>query len=227
VDRDRDRRGGDTGTPRPGASVGPGLDDLELPDLSRPAPSGAGGASATEAIADEAGLLGSTLGRDDRASRTDVPRVSRLDYGRHLKVLLVDADDEQADALSRAAEESVLDIHVERVASIDATLTRLERASGAILRKPLPDVIVVALPTPETHQLLEILQLDDRFDEMPIIVLNEAADPAAERRAFALGATAHLVTPRRDYERVALMHALPDFIPRARAVHAHLESHRR
>src|SRR5690606_17790350 len=162
-----------------------------------------------------------------------VPRVSRVDYGRHLKVLLVGAGDEQADALSRAAEDSVLDSHVERVAGIDATLTRLEPATGATRREPLPCRTVVALPPPDappppsTLQPREILHLDDRFDEMPIIAHNAAADPPAERRASALGATAHLVTPRRDYERVALMHALPDFIPRARAVHAHLESHRR
>src|SRR5690606_30859416 len=218
IERDAPRGDAEAGT-----SGALGLPDLDLPDLDQPAQSGTQVDSALDAIADDASALNTALA----GSGDDLPRVSRLDYGRHLRVLLVEADDEQATALERAADESVLDIHVERVASIEATLSRLERTSAPLLRKPLPDVIVLSLPTADAHHLLEVLQLDERFDAMPIIVLNDTADPAAERRAFSLGATAHLVPPRRDDERVALMHALPDFIPRARAVHAHLESHRR
>ncbi|MDZ7677725.1 MAG: hypothetical protein U5K29_04165 [Acidimicrobiales bacterium] len=159
----------------------------------------------------------------------DVPeawRVTRLSYGRHLRVLLVESDTDRADAFTRAAIESVLDVAVEPADGVDEALSRLERSTGALLRRPMPDVAVVGVDMPEAHRLLEILRSDTRFDSLPVIVLAETASPEAERRSFALGATAHLVAPRRDYERVALIHALPDFIPRARAVHASLE-HRR
>jgi CheY-like chemotaxis protein len=154
-------------------------------------------------------------------------RVTRLAYGRHLRVMLVESEEPRAADFTRAADESVLDVRVEHASDAEIALARLERTSGSLMRRPLPDVILVSLPTDEAHRLLERLQHDERFDQMPILVLADTANPVAERRSFALGATAHLVAPRQDYERVALVHALPDFIPRARAVHAHLESHRR
>lgn len=166
----------------------------------------------------------------EAASETDQGEpwpVTRMSYGRHIRVLLVEADPANADAFTRAADESVLDVRVESVPDPDAALGRLERSVGPLLRKPLPDVVVTSLDMPDAHRLLELLHDDSRFDGVPVIVLAAAASSQAERRSFALGAAAHLVAPRRDYERVALVHALPDFIPRARAAHSHLESHRR
>jgi CheY-like chemotaxis protein len=218
IDRDTTRDNGD-------ASL---FDAFDLPDLTLPASDGPLNGSTLDSVAEsaEAVLDDHDTGLYEVVADSDGTRVTRLAYGRHLRVLLVEADLDRAGAFTRAADESVLDVRVEHVTDVDATLSRLERASHSLLRRPLPDVIVVSLPTTDAHDLLEVLKLDERFDAMPILVLNETADPAAERRAFSLGATAHLVTPRRDYERVALVHALPDFIPRARAAHAHLESHR-
>lgn len=157
----------------------------------------------------------------------DTSRITRLDYGRHVRVLLVEADSEVAEAFVQAGHESVLDVRVEVVDDPGAAIARLERSNAQRRRKPLPDIIVTSVAVPEAHRLLEMLQDDSQFDGIPVLVLAPSASAQAERRSFALGAVAHLVAPTRDYERVALMHALPDFIPRARAAHAHLESHRR
>jgi CheY-like chemotaxis protein len=173
-------------------------------------------------------INGSDPDGPDTDQAADEPwRVTRLAYGRHIRVLLIESDAANADAFTRAADESVLDVRVEHVDDADSAVARLERSVGPLLRKPLPDVVVVSLDMPDTHRLLEMLRDDARFDGLPMIVLAANASPQAERRSFALGATAHLVAPRQDYERVALVHALPDFMPRARAAHAHLESHRR
>ncbi|MFP4511943.1 MAG: hypothetical protein ACLFRV_03240 [Acidimicrobiales bacterium] len=193
------------------------LDLPDVPDLDDAAPF-----APVDEAADEAPRL--DHGPDDAAP--EAWPVTRLSYGRHLRVLLVESDTDQAAAFTRAAVESVLDVAVEPVDGVDEALSRLERSTGALLRRPMPDVAVIGVDMAEAHRLLEILHGDTRFDSLPVIVLAETASPDAERRSFALGATAHLVAPRRDYERVALIHALPDFIPRARAVHANLE-HRR
>jgi CheY-like chemotaxis protein len=154
----------------------------------------------------------------------DSMAVTRLTYGRHIRVLLVDDDPQHAAAFVDAARESVLDVTVDTVDTIEDALARLERSGTPRLRRQ-PDVIVVSLEISEAHRLLEMTNQHDG-KRLPTLVLAKHASPVAERRSFALGATAHLVAPRRDYERVALIHALPDFIPSARAFHAHLE-HRR
>jgi hypothetical protein len=47
-------------------------------------------------------------------------------------------------------------------------------------------------------------------------VLSDDTGPALERRSFALGAAGHMRSPDRQYERVALIHTLPDFLPQVR-----------
>lgn len=204
---------------------------LDIPDLNAIAPStepATPGSSAVER-ADRSPATAPAAGLEREAEWVEddgVVRVTRLAYGLHLTVLLVSADD--VEPFRQAAEESVLDVRIETVPTSEATVARLERSGGGSLRRrPLPDAIVVALPIQEAHHLLEQIQGDDRFGEVPTIVLTDVSSPELERRSFKLGAAAHLPVPRRDYERVALVHALPDFMPRARAVHAQLESHRR
>jgi CheY-like chemotaxis protein len=223
---ERDMAMGDPTAPRVGA-----LDSTGFPDLTAVNPfpgvvsestgtsSPNGSSPETPALVDQA--------ESDTFDADEPGRVTRLAYGRHIRVLLIDADADNADAFSQAAEESVLDVRVETLDTVEAALGRLERQSGPRLRRPTPDVVVVSLPTPEAHRLLGAMQDDPRIDDIPIIVLAETSRADAERRSFALGATAHMAAPRRDYERVALVHALPDFIPSARAAHAHLESHLR
>lgn len=208
----------------------PDLPDLDGADPFAPVDAAAFNASSATDPSDRGDHeMASAVPLDDEVAEEDaddVPeawRVTRLSYGRHLRVLLVESDTDQADAFTRAAIESVLDVAVEPAEGVDEALSRLERSTGALLRRPMPDVAVVGVGMPEAHRLLEILRGDTRFDSLPVIILAETASPEAERRSFALGATAHLVAPRRDYERVALIHALPDFIPRARAVHASIE----
>lgn len=159
-------------------------------------------------------------------AEADGTRVTRLDYGRHIRVLLVEPDHEVAEAFTRAGHESVLDVRVEVVDDPEAAIARLERSTAQLRRRTMPDIVLTSTAIAEAHRLLEMLQNDSRFDELPVLVLAPSAAPQTERRSFALGAVAHLVAPTRDYERVALMHALPDFIPRARAAHAELESRR-
>ncbi len=158
----------------------------------------------------------------------DTWRVSRLTYGRNVRVLLVESDPARAAAFERAAEESVLQVTVEQVDGLDAAVDRLGRRGSAIRRRVEPDIMLISLEITEAHRLLDAVQRDTRHDSLPIIVLADTGSAEAERRSFALGATGHLVAPRQDYERVALIHALPDFMPsaRARAQHADLE-HRR
>lgn len=154
----------------------------------------------------------------------DAPHVTRLSYGRHLRVLLVDGDDASSEEFHLAAEEAVLDVHVERATSVDDAMERLAKALGR--RRRLPDILVSALEVADSHLLLTALRDDVRFDDLPVLVLSQDPTASLERRSFALGAAGHLRTPRVDYERVALVHTLPDFMPNARAALAQLESRR-
>ncbi|MGY6501523.1 MAG: hypothetical protein ACXIVQ_11625 [Acidimicrobiales bacterium] len=187
-----------------------------------------------DAVAPSTGAADLTVGATSRRRHQadaewvedhDITRVTRLTYGLHLTVLLVCADD--AEPFRQAAEESVLDMHIDSVPTAEATLARLERSGSGLRRRPLPDAIVLALPIADSHTLLATIRSDHRYAEVPLIVLTGTSSPELERRSFKLGAVAHLPIPRRDYERVALVHALPDFMPRVRARHAQLESHRR
>lgn len=180
-----------------GSAEGAALDDPVTPNGSRPEP-------------------------DDDEDR----RVTRLSYGRHLRVLLVAPDEGTARPFLDAAEESVLDVNVEVAVGAGDALSRLCRSQSQRLRRSTPDVVVSLVAVEDCHQLLRDLRDDSRFDLLPVIVLSDDATPGLERRSFALGAAGHLRTPRRDYERVALVHALPDFIPTARAAHLQIESRR-
>lgn len=158
-------------------------------------------------------------------SLAQVRHVTRLAYGRHLRVLLVDADDTSAAAFLAAADESVLDVTVEVADSVDDTIDRLVNGvSGR--RKRLPDILVAALAITASHELLTRLRDDERLADVPVLVLASERDSKLERRSFSLGAAGHLPAPRVDYERVALVHALLDFMPTARAALAQLESRR-
>ncbi len=171
------------------------------------------------------GASGSSLSPTEADDGTT--RITRLNYGRHVRMLLVEPDPQAAAAFIRAGDESVLDVRIEVVDDPEVAVARLERSFSPRLRKAAPDVVVTSIEVSEAHRLLELIRLDPRFDDLPVLVLAPTAAPSDERRSFGLGAAGHLVTPTRDYERVALMHALPDFIPSARAAHAHLQSHRR
>lgn len=163
--------------------------------------------------------------RDGERSLDEVQYVTRLAYGRHLRVLLVDGDERSAESFLAAADEAVLDVAVDVAAGVDDALERLAR-SAAQRRRKLPDIVISAVPIDESHQLLTRLRNDGRFDAVPVLVLSHEAGANLERRSFSLGAAGHLPAPRVDYERVALVHALPDFMPTARAALAQLESRR-
>lgn len=154
----------------------------------------------------------------------DIRHVTRLSYGRHLRILLVDADDDSAAAFDRAAEEAVLDVHVDRASGVDDAVDRLVRAVGR--RRRVPDIVVSSLDVDDSHLLLTRLRADERLDGIPVLVLSHDPTASLERRSFALGAAGHLRIPRVGYERVALVHALPDFMPNARAALAKLEARR-
>lgn len=192
-------------------------------DSEAPAPSGATAAGlaslASNGLADGDADFDAT----DEGHDPEHTHITRLDYGRHVKMLLVDSDPDSASSFERAGAESVLDVRIETATSVDEALARLGPSTAPLLRRSMPDVVVLSLPTVEAHRFLETLRDDPSHDDLPVIVLAESGASEAERRSFALGAAAHLVAPSRDYERVALMHALPDFIPSARAVHANLE----
>ena len=173
--------------------------------------------------ADDAVAVNGTHVDGERAD--EVLRVSRLAYGRHLRVLLVDGDEDSAGAFLAAAEESVLDVRVEVALDVDDAMERLDRSAGR-RRRGWPDIVISAVEVADSHDLLGRLRDDDRFGDVPVIVLSGESNTALERRSFSLGAAGHLRTPRVDYERVALVHALPDFMPTARAALAQLESRR-
>lgn len=152
--------------------------------------------------------------------------ITRLSYGRHLRVLLVDDRQESVERFLRAADESVLDVRVEVVADVGSALTRLRRTTARRNGTRAPDVVVVHLADGDNHRLLADVRAEPELD-VPVVVLAHVADRDAERRSFALGAAGHLVSPSGDYERLALIHALPDYVPRARAAHAELEANQR
>jgi CheY-like chemotaxis protein len=152
--------------------------------------------------------------------------ITRLSYGRHLRVLLVDDRADSVERFRRSADDSVLDVRVEVVGDVGSALSRLRRASSRRDGARAPDVVVTGLADGDNHRLLADVRAEDALD-VPVVVLTRAADPEAERRSFALGAAGHLVSPSGEYERLALIHALPDYVPRARAAHVELESHQR
>lgn len=149
--------------------------------------------------------------------------ITRLSYGRHLRVLLVDDRVESVERFLRSADESVLDVRVEVVADVGSALSRLRRTTTRRNGAHAPDVVVVHLADGDNHRLLADVRAEPGLD-VPVVVLAHATDRDAERRSFALGAAGHLVSPSGDYERLALIHALPDYVPRARAAHAQLEA---
>lgn len=144
-------------------------------------------------------------------------RVVRRHYGRPLQVMLVTEDEESAAAFADAAEESVLDVGVQVMASVDDAVAHVQKALGSRRRRGVPDVVVTAVEVDESHRLLEELRTQTEADTFPVIVLSDDPRPAQERRSFALGAAGHMRAPDRQYQRVALIHALPDFLPQFRS----------
>ena len=149
-------------------------------------------------------------------SMVGIAQVVRRLYGRPLRVVLVTADAEAALAFTEAAEESVLDVSVEVLAGVEEAIAHLERALSSKRRRHVPDVVVSALDVDESHRLLASWRPATATDAVPIIVLSDENRPGLERRSFALGAAGHMRAPHRQYERVALIHALPDFLPQFR-----------
>lgn len=141
--------------------------------------------------------------------------VRRL-YGRQLHVLLVIDDEDEAALFADAAEESVLDVGIEVVAGVDEAAAHIQRAIANRRRKGVPDVVVSALDIDESHRLLAALRSQTQDDVFPVVILSDDGRPGLERRSFALGASGHLRAPERRYERVALIHTLPDFLPQLR-----------
>lgn len=144
-------------------------------------------------------------------------RVVRRHYGRPLQVLLVTDDEDSAAAFADAAEESVLDVGIEVTADVDEAVAHVQKALGSRRRRGVPDVVVTAVEVDESHRLLEELRAQTEADAFPVIVLSDDPLPSQERRSFALGAAVHLRAPDRQYQRVALIHALPDFLPQFRS----------
>lgn len=143
--------------------------------------------------------------------------VVRRHYGRPLQVLLVLDDPDAAEAFAVAAEESVLDVGIEVVDGVDGALIHIGQMLAERRHRSIPDVVVCALPIEESHRLLDALRPQTEADAFPVIVLSDETGPALERRSFALGAAGHMRSPDSQYERVALIHTLPDFLPQFRS----------
>jgi len=146
-----------------------------------------------------------------------IASVVRHLYGRPLQVLLVTDDDESAALFADAAEESVLDVGVQVLGGVDEALDHIKRALSSKRRRGAPDVVVCSLDLEESHRLLAALRPETQADAFPVIILSDDIRPALERRSFELGAAGHMKAPDRRYQRVALIHALPDFLPQFRA----------
>jgi CheY-like chemotaxis protein len=159
----------------------------------------------------------------EAAERSDVQTIAGLAgvvrrlYGRPLHVLLVTDDDESAALFADAAEESVLDVGVQVLGGVDEAHDHITRALASKRRRGVPDVVVCSLAIEESHRLLVALRPETQADAFPVIVLSDDTRPALERRSFELGAAGHMKAPDRRYQRVALIHALPDFLPQFRA----------
>jgi CheY-like chemotaxis protein len=157
------------------------------------------------------------LGGSAEPDVTGLAQVVRRLYGRPLQVLLVIDDDSEAALFADAAEESVLDVGVEVVDGVEAATAHLERATTGRRRRQVPDVVVSALAIDESHRLLSALRAQTAANAFPVVVLSDDTRPAVERRSFSLGASGHMRAPDRSYQRVALIHTLPDFLPQFRA----------
>jgi CheY-like chemotaxis protein len=118
---------------------------------------------------------------------------------RQLTVLLVEDNPRDVRLTQRAFAHAGLEHDLRIVRDGDEALEYLYR-EGVYKEpqaSPRPDVILLDLNLPRMsgHELLQILKQDQRFRQMPIIVLTTSGRPDDVRLAYEEGANAYLLKP--------------------------------
>jgi CheY-like chemotaxis protein len=118
---------------------------------------------------------------------------------RQLTVLLVEDNPRDVRLTQRAFVQASLPHDLRVVRDGDEALAYLQR-EGAYKdpqASPRPDVILLDLNLPRMsgHEVLRRLKQDQRFRQMPIIVLTTSGRPDDVRLAYEAGANAYLLKP--------------------------------
>lgn len=118
---------------------------------------------------------------------------------RQLTVLLVEDNPRDVRLTQRAFVQAGLEHDLRIVRDGDEALEYLHRegAYRDLQVSPRPDVILLDLNLPRMsgHELLRRLKQDQRFRQMPIIVLTTSGRPDDVRLAYEEGANAYLLKP--------------------------------
>ena len=118
---------------------------------------------------------------------------------RQLTVLLVEDNPRDVRLTWRAFEQAGLPHDLRVVRDGDEVLTYLHR-EGAYKdpqASPRPDVILLDLNLPRMsgHEVLRSVRQDQRFQQIPVIVLTTSGRPDDVRLAYEAGANAYLLKP--------------------------------
>ena len=110
-------------------------------------------------------------------------------------ILAVEDNEEHAALLEAVFAAGTLDVDVRVVGIGAAAMAYLE--SERPLEDPPPNLIVLDLWLPDTTglDLLEWIVNDERFVDIPVIMLSSSNDPRHAERAFALGARRYVFKP--------------------------------
>ena len=118
---------------------------------------------------------------------------------RQLTVLLVEDNPRDVRLTQRAFQQAGLPHDLRVVRDGDEALAYLHRegAYKATETAPRPDVILLDLNLPRMggHELLREVKQDNRFKQVPIIVLTTSERPDDVRLAYDAGANAYLLKP--------------------------------
>ena len=120
-----------------------------------------------------------------------------------MRFLIVEDDDDHAELIRLALEDSEVGSRIERVRDGVETLAYLRHEGAHANRKP-PDVILLDLKMPRVdgHEVLEQVKEDPTLRHIPIVVLTTSQAEADKERAYHNHANSYLVKPV-DFERFA------------------------
>ncbi len=118
---------------------------------------------------------------------------------RQLTVLLVEDNPRDVRLTQRAFKQAGLPHELRVVRDGDEALAYLHREGlyKDVLSAPRPDMILLDLNLPRMggHDFLRVVKQDERFKQLPIIVLTTSERPDDVRLAYAVGANAYLHKP--------------------------------
>lgn len=114
-------------------------------------------------------------------------------------LLIVEDNDEDYAAITRALARSGGSVDVQRAVDADSALEVLAESSGT----PLPAVVLLDLNLPgmDGREMLAEVKATERLRSVPIVVLSASANPQVIADCYRRGAAGYVVKPM-DFERL-------------------------